>query len=402
LLDDFPSLPLEDLSRADAPTVGLTNYQSSRPKGSKKWSNSLALKLGGGIAAALLVVGLLAFGISTLSGVSDGAGSGITGIPDWAAYFVPENAKLIAYANVDKLRNNNALYQDIAGKPAIPIPVDFPINDINEVFLSGCSFRPGSDEPIIVVRMKTERSLKDLLPESKRNEHTRNFKNVDYVGLGKTSSGKEWVLAKIAESDFCCAPSEEMLTQALERRERKQCATLDKNLQAGLDAVADGNIYASAIGLKEADSSSPIDSVHFGIWLASSVEIQLTLAFQDTGNAESCKKKIDETFAKLKEMPAQQQAAIASLLSAINIRQYGKELNFTAKWANNDLLAFVNKLKESSSQFLGRPVAAPNGAFPSATDRPPAVPPPANQSDTYPGPSSQGPPSLPVPFPVGN
>ena len=313
-------------------------------------------------------------------------GGAINGVPDWAAFFVPENAKVIAYANVDKLLSSASEFQKLTDRGTLPMPGDFVISDVNDVFVAGCSFGPGGDEPMVVLRMKSDRPLKDMLPKALRDSQPKSLKNVEYVGLKTATGGKEMLMAKVGECTFCYAPGEDMLSQALERKERNQRANLDKNLQAVLDAVASGNMYIAGIGLTEAKTPAPINSFSVGVWLTSSIEIQASADFTGANEAEKCKKeikeKIDGSLPTLRMViPAEQMKDIEKLISAIDIRQDGNKLNCRAKWEIKDLVDLAiklkdlaNKLKGGQSPFPGQPGAVPPGAFP----RPPGAGPPAH------------------------
>ena len=311
---------------------------------------SPGLKIGGAVAAAVIVVGLLVWLIVSLLG-----GSG--GIPAWAVYFVPENAKVIAYANVDKLRSSDPAFQNLADKRAMQIPDELPIDDVSEVFLAGCGFAPPNDEPMIVVRMKRDHPLTDMLPKAQRGGQPQNFKNVEYVGLGKSRDGREKVVAKIGDGIFCCAPSEDMLKQALQRKERKERAKLDANLQAGLDAVAGGNVYIAGINVKDGAVPVPVDRFHAGVWVSSSVEIVATVVFSNAADAAKCKQMYDGFVGMAGMFAGDRKKEIDKLISGISIQQDGNELNCKASWATKDLVALANKAKEARGQFPGQPGA---------------------------------------------
>ena len=359
LLDDLPPLPLDGLPQAEGPAVVLTNYKAPQPKkksflaslfgGSKKGSNSFALKLGGGIVAVLVVGGLVWAMVSLLSGGD---------VPAWTSYYVPENAQLIAYANVDELRNSS-LYADIqklVDKRAMQIQGDFDIDDVSEVFLAGTGFG-ANDEPLTVIRMKKDHPLKDLLPKELRERQTQTYRNVEYMGLGRSWDGKEKVLAKTGDCTFCFAPTEDILKQAIQRLDRKERVKLDKNLQAALDAVAGSNLYAAGINLKNPRISA--DMFHVRASITSSVWIEATVVFANVDDATNCKKEIDKSIADLTKalarIPSEQRKEIEPLLSGVRISQDGRELCCDVKWRNEDIVVLVKKAKETRSPFPGMP-----------------------------------------------
>jgi hypothetical protein len=377
LLDDLPPLPLDGLPQAEAPAVVLTNYKPSRPKGAKKWPNSLALKVGGGIVAVLIVAGLIWAVVAMLSG---------GGIPAWAVYYIPENTQWIAYVNLDKLRGSD-LYAQIrkgADKRAMQIEGDVDADDVSEAFVAGAGFGP-ADEPLVVLRTTKDRPLKEFLPKERRDQPTQSFKSIEYAGFGKSADGKERVCAKTGERTYCFAASEDALKQAIQRLDRKERAKLDKNLQAGLDAVAGGNLYAAGINLRNAQMPFAIEMFNTRAWVTSAVQIEATVVFADANDAEKCKKMIDGFLANLTKlstmMPGDQKKELESLLSGVNFSQDGKELRCEAKWNNADVMALVKKAQERS-QLPGQ----------SPPNQPGPVPP-----SQVPGRFGAPPPPVPIP-----
>ena len=218
LLDELPPLPLDNLPQADFPAGVVPNYRPSRPKSwhKKKWPSPFVLKLGGGIVAVLIVGCLLVMGVSSL--LVGGSGSSAS---EWSPYYyIPENAQLVAYANVDELRKSD-IYADVrklVDKQSPQAEDDFDVDGLSEVFLAGCGFGP-NDEPLVVLRMKTDRSLKDTLPKARRQQPTKSFQGAEYLVLRGSHDGEERVFAKTGDRTFCLAPSEDMLKQAVERVE---------------------------------------------------------------------------------------------------------------------------------------------------------------------------------------
>jgi hypothetical protein len=379
LLDDLPPLPLENFSQAEGPGVVLSNYKPSRSKGSKRGSRSFALKLGGGIAAGLVVCGLLAWLISSItSGGGGGAGAGGGDDPNWFLYYIPENAQVVAYVNVDELRNSS-LYADIQkffNKQEMQIQDDIGVDDISDVFVAGAAMS-SDEEPLAVVRMKKDYPLKDLLPKPLREQQAQNYMNVEYVKLG-SMHGKEMVLAKTGNRTFCYSPGEDLLKRAIERIGRKERTKLDNNLQAALDSVVGGKLYFATSNQKmpQTPFGGPfaIDQFYTRVSATSSVQIEATLVFAKAEDATNCKKIIDGLFSMVAMMPSERKKEIEPLLAGLKINLDGKKLLCEMKWSNEDILVLVKKAKETSGRFPGQSPAIPPGTFPGQPGIPPHFP----------------------------
>jgi hypothetical protein len=384
LLDELPPMSMDNLPQAGTPSVLASNYRPSRAKGPRKSLSALWLLLGGGVVGVLIVACLLVFMMSN-SGGSGGTGKGASApsVAPWSPYdYIPENARMIAYVDVDELRKSE-LYAEVrklVGAQSQQVPGDFDPDDLSEVFLAGSGFG-ANDEPLVSLRMNKDRSLKDLLPTDRRAEPTKSYQNIEYAAAGKSAGGKERFLAKTGDRAFCGAPTEEMLKQTIERLARKERAKLAPNLQSALDAVAGSRLYVAGIAVKDPRMPFTIDRFFGRAFVTSSVRIELTVVFADATQAATCKKKIDEMLAGLRMMsvmmPADKKKVLESILSALNIQPNGAELRCEGTWQNQDILAFMKMAKESGGMVPMPPGASPGmmppGAFPGG---PPGGPPP--------------------------
>ena len=364
---DTPSSLFDELPQTEFPAVVLTNYKAPQRKGKSALatikSNSLALKLGGAIAAVLVVACLLVMLIIHLVGsgsagsaASVGGSAGGSGVPEWASCYIPENAQLIAYVNLDQLRSSEVVAEisKLANNQPMPIGGGFSISDISEAFVARCGFGP-NDQPLAVIRTKTDRPLKDLLPIERRGQPTLNFMNVEYVEGGKTPAGKE-MLAKTGDRTFCIAPTEDMLKGVIGRLGRKERAKLDARLQTALDAVAGGNLYVAGINLKNDQIPFAIEMFHARVSATSSVQVEATADVADANGAQFYKTQIDQQLAKISMMAsATKRPEFQALVSAVKVRQNGKELSCEATWQNQDIMALVNLAKASPNMFPGAP-----------------------------------------------
>ena len=352
-LSDLPSSLFDELPQADVAPVVLTNYKAPRPKGKSFLAkNAFALKLGGGIVAVLIVGCLLVMlVVSLLNG---------GGIPDWATYYIPENAQLIAYVNLDNVHKSD-LYPEISklvDKRAMQLEGDFGIEDVSEAFLAGSGFGP-NDEPLAVIRTKTDLSLKDFLPKDRREQPTRSFRSIEYAGLGSSFGREEKMVAKTGDRTFCFAPNEDALKQAIGRLDRKERVKLDQNLQTVVDAVAGGDLYFAGIHCSNAQMPFPVEMFHVRASVASSVQAKATVVFADPDHAKKCKEMIDAVIDRARTtVPPEHKQEIEPLLSGVSTRQYGKELRCEMNWRNQDIMVLmflVSKAKEQQSAFPGPP-----------------------------------------------
>jgi hypothetical protein len=363
-LPDLSSSLFDDLPPTEAPAAVLTNYKAPRPKGKSFLAkNAFVLKLGGGIAAVLIVGCLLVMWIVSLLGGG--------GIPDWAVCYVPENAQLIAYFNVDSLRNSDlfAEIQKLVDKRAMQLDGDLSAADVSEVFLVGSGFGP-NDEPLAVIRTKKDWSLHDFLPKDRREQPTQSFRSIQYVGSQNTFSRQEKVVAKTGDCTFCVAPNEDVLKQAIERLDRKEHVKLDKNLQTAVNAVAGSALYIAGIHFSNAQMPFPVEMFHVRASVGSSVQAKVTVVFADPEHAKTCKSMIDDGINKTRAMvPPDRKKDIEPLLSGVSARQYGKELRCEVNWRTQDIMVLVKAAKQQQGAFPGQPGGG--APFPGAGGPPP-------------------------------
>jgi hypothetical protein len=294
--------------------------------------------LGGGIVAALIIAYLF---LSVVSRLFSGGG-----VPAWASYYIPEESFAVVYVNVDDLRKNelfSEMEKFIRGKVLRQeFGFEFDMNDISELLIAG------DDNPLFVIRMKTDCSLKSFLPKEQRNQPFKSIKEVEYVELGR---GK--VLAKTEARAFCLAPKEDVLKNAVGRLERKERAKLDKKLQAGLDAVA-GNVFIAGVRMNKGhDMPFDFEEFHASAWVkSSSIQVEATSVFANAKDAENVKKMAEGALAKSNsDMPPEMKKELEPLISAVKIRQSGNYVYWNAKWNNADLVAVTNKFKKEFSHF---------------------------------------------------
>lgn len=394
LFDELPPMSTDNVPQAGGPSVLASNYRPSRAKGSHKSRNVLFLLLGGGIAAVLVVVGLVVFLTSSSGGSSGGAGkvASVPSAPPWSAYdYIPENANKVAYVNFDELRKSE-LYADpnirkFVDEQLRQLKSELTADDIGEFVAAGLG-SGSNDETIVSLRTRQDRPLKDLLPNDRRAEATKTHQNVEYAAAGKSAGGKGGFLAKTGERAYCGAPTEELLKRTIERLARRERAKLAPNLQSALNSVAGSPLYLA--GITAEDPRMPfaakykVDRFFGRVSLTSSVRIDLTVVFADANQATECKKQIDQGIGMLRMVssmaPADKKKVFEAIISAINIRLNGSEMNCEATWQNQDILAFVKMAKEGG------------GMMPMAPGMPPAGMPPGAPGGMPPGGFPMGPP----------
>jgi hypothetical protein len=381
LLDDLPPLPLDNLPQSQEPGVVLSNYTPARAKRAKKWASSSALKLGGGIAAGLVVCGLLVWLISSMlsggGGGSSAASPSSGDDPNWALYYIPENAQVVAYINFDELRRSS-FYPDLQklfNSGAMQMG-EIGMDNISDIFIAGAKVS-SNEEPLVVVRMRKDCALKDLQPKHLPAPQTENFKNTEYMKM-RSRPGAEMLLAKMSDRTFCFAPGEDMLKQAIERVGRKERTKLDNNLQAALDSVASSNLYFATCNEKipQTPMGGPfaVDQVSLRGSTTSSLQIEATVVFAKVEDAANCKKVIDGFLSMIAMMPSERKKEIEPLLAGLKINQDGKQLRCEVNWKNEDLVALVKKAGAGAFPFPGQPGAVPPGMMPGQPGMPPPAP----------------------------
>lgn len=287
-----------------------------------------AMAVGG--VGGVLIAGYLLFAVLVPALFGGG------GVPKWAFYCIPEDAKVVGYIDMDKVRESELLS---GVEELIPGPMkqqyggsDFDFEDVSEVFAAG-----DEEDMVAVVRMQEDCSLKSLLPKELRDRiQPKSYKDVEYISAGRG------VMAKTADRTFCFASNENLLKDAISRLDRKERAEIDKNLQVGLNAVSGGDIYFVATSLGGDELPFQFEAFHSQAWLGSSLQVQTTWVFEESDDAEKAKKMVDGFFAMADEAPA----PIKTLLEAVTISQKGKYLYGNAKWKIKDikdLLADANK-----------------------------------------------------------
>jgi hypothetical protein len=341
-LPDLSSLPMDDFGQAGLPAAAPANFTAPRPKKNK--FNPAKLKLVGGLAAVLIVATLLVLLIVNLVG---GSGSGV---PNWATYFIPEDAQMIAYVNVDKIRGSDlfADVRDAMNKQVSQMGANFTPDDVSELVIVGQSVGWGQ-KPLTISRWKKDYALRDVLPKDGLDQSIQTYKGIEYVSLKKSPFESGGLIAKTGDRTFCIAPNEDSLKKTIERLDRKQEAKLDKNLQSALDSV--GGCHAYVVGLKTQSAAAPVpfEVFYARAWLTSSLQVELTAVCTDAAIAKKGKAEIDQGLSRGIELFGKTNKDLASLLSAISVRQNGKKLCVEAKWQNKDLMA----LKNSGMPFPG-------------------------------------------------
>ncbi len=354
LLDELPPLPSDNFSDAEFPAVVGPSYSPLRSKSShkKKWPSSFVLKLGGGVAVALVVVFLLVLLVMNLS----------FGGSDWPPYyFIPENTQFVAYVNLDDLRNSD-VYPEIRKqleKQSPQFEGNVGPDDVSEIFIADSS-AGRKDNSVAVIRLKRDRPLSDLLPKALRDQRqqqqTKTYRNVEYAVLNRPFGTPPMVFAKTGERTFCVVPGEEMLKAALDRRERKERAKLDANLQAAISSLSGSSLYVAGVNLANPNVPFTVKWFSGRVSVGSSFRLALTAGFDNPNEAADCKKAIDGFISMMTSMtPPEKKKEIEPILSPIKISQNGNELRCEATWRNSDVLNMLKKAQNSRGAFSRPP-----------------------------------------------
>lgn len=340
-LPDLSSLPMDDFGQSGLPAAAPANFTAPRPKKTK--FNPAKLKLVGGLAAVLIVATVLVLLVVNLLG-------GSSAIPSWATYFIPEDAQMIGYVNVDKIRGSD-LFADLReamNKQVSQMGANFTPDDVSELVVVAQSVGVGQ-QPLTISRWKKDYALRDVLPKDRLDQSIQTYKGIEYVSLKRSPFESGGLIAKTGDRTFCIAPNEDLLKKTIERLDRKQEAKLDKNLQSALDSV--GGCHAYVVGLKTQSAAAPVpfEVFYARAWLTSSLQVELTAVCTNAAIAKNGKAEIDQGLSRGIELFGKTNKDLASLLSAISVRQNGKKLCVEAKWKNKDLMA----LKNSGMPFPG-------------------------------------------------
>ncbi len=329
----LPSLLDELLAAEESPPTGSGSPVSLAPLPPRSQKSHVMLY--GGIAVgAVALVGLIVILVLTLGGGGRLGGSAapnaalaqVDGPLGWASWCIPPNAKVVAFANVEKVARSDVsrLVKSLAAKGGpraglLPFPGEFPgmsrsapfdpaqfttaIESITEVRLAVTD----DGSPILVVRTKEDMPLEravvtalGLAREKQTPPSTppepKTAGTVAYLPLG-TGSGLSFC-AKIAPGTFCLTHREQDLQDAIARMERKEVPPLDEVLRQAWGR-AKGDVVVAMLKPKESGPAVPAppgwkatsgvppipDWVSAGITTDSSLGVQATLGFPSEAEA---------------------------------------------------------------------------------------------------------------------
>ena len=141
-----------------------------------------------------------------------------------------------------------------------------------------------------------------------------------------------------------------------------------------LDAVSGSSNYFAGINVKVPIPLVPlaIDRLYVRLSVTSSVRIEATMVFATADQAEKFKGLIDMVKGTIPLMPSDKKKLLDPIISALNIRQNGSQLDCDATWQSSDILALVKAAKENPGGFS--PAGAPHGPFGGPPGGPPARP----------------------------
>lgn|GEM_PF-6552697 len=273
----------------------------------RRWVRPALIGAGAGVAVAALVFIVMvvarAFqggGVSQATGSSGLAGNGL---PTWAAFCVPPEAKAVGYVNIDKIRQSAAMqaFERLVPKTRQPVNLRARITPLKDALFVG-----GPQASVVVLRTRDDLSLETIAatltaaespPGSGDTPPISSHAGTSYV---RFSGG---YVAKLASCTYCLSDRESELKQALDRSQRSEAPPLSAELREALKNIPSGDHFLAVVaeGLPEDALSArmmgalPRDADFRWIAAAGYVDssIRGTVAVEFKGSEQPAKLKAD-------------------------------------------------------------------------------------------------------------
>jgi len=286
------------------------------------------LLIGGGVVAGLVVLYLL------VRLMMPG------GLPRWTRYYIPDDAKGLAYIDLDELRDS-PFSEDVetltGGLLGFIGSLDLDQEDIREIFAVA------SEEGQLIVALRTEEDadLEDVVEKMKGDAET--FKDREYARSGVGPTFLPYV-AKTDKRTFCLAATEEAMKDLLRQLDRGEKAELDEDLERALHYVSGKDHYFAAV-----DVNSEMAAVAGAISVGSSVKAKGIAIFKKERDAEEAHEdameeledEIDRKEEALEDADGKEAERIESelhLLHGISLSRSGDSMRFSGKWDSDVLI----------------------------------------------------------------
>lgn len=318
----------------------------------------------GGVVAVILVVVLILVLSGGGSGGSGGPGIGgssgdslaSNGLPTWAAYCVPPDARLVVYCNADKVRQSELfrLLERLGTKFNPAGMKDFPRSEIEKLKDVYVAASARGDHFVIVIRTKDDTSSTDAIFLEKGKPGTVTKKTNDGMEYSSSPSG---CAAKTGPYTFCFSRREEDVQAALARFQRKEALPLPNELREAMqksrgDVIAAATDIPSFIptgGLGGPKGEQPV-SAGVGLYLDSNVRVEAAVTFASSAQAANVKQQFDQAMSQLDKMagmaPPQERAKVDKMLKmirAVRMSQSGSTLQVSGSWNVRDIEELVNQ-----------------------------------------------------------
>jgi hypothetical protein len=280
------------------------------------------------IAGAVLVVCLLGGGLYLLmrGGITGGGASA-----DWLK-FMPQNSEMIVHVDVQKVRASGILEKLKQFNPAIDEQIQqglrgtsLRLEDIDTVSVGG-SFQAGENF-VAVVRMNRSVSEAEMRSAKSTRQETVGPYTLHYEG--------RYAGARI--DDHTIVSGTPRLVEAVIARNGPARLSSLQSAVDDADFSSDFTMVMTVAGLPGMNRTVPgapvdpsqIESVALSADLGSSIELEASVYFKDSGTASDIKDKIDQQMSMMKAMmgnlPPQAQE-FQSVLDSLSISRSGRRL----------------------------------------------------------------------------
>lgn len=362
-----PQPAMDALGPAEAP-LGLPPYLYRRRR--RQWVRPALIGAGASAAVAVLVlvVIVVARAFQRGSAVSQATGDSTmadNGLPTWAAFCVPPEAKAVGYVNIDKVRQSAAMetLERLAKQARKSVNLRAQLTPLKELFFVG-----GPQASVAVLRTRDDLSLETIpvtltAAESPQGSGATpplsTHAGVSYVKF------RDGYIAKLASCTYCASDRESELKQALERHQRGEAPPLSAELREALKNIPPGDHFLAMVpkGLQ----GGPLPPQMLGTaaqetdfrWLAAAGSIDSsirgTVAVEFKASDQPAKLKADfdksqkELAARADSVPPQMRQTVQKLLEllqGVQANQSGTRLTVTFQWSV--------KTMEELGQLVGR------------------------------------------------
>lgn len=315
------------------------------------------------VVLVVIVVARAFQGGATVSQATGGSAAASNGLPAWAAFCPPAQAKALAYVNIDKVRQSailgilERLAKQRSGKS---FNLQAQLTPLKDAFFVG-----GPQASVVVLRTRDDLSLETISavlsasdsPQGAGSPTTlSSHAGISYVRF------RDGYIAKLASCTYCASDHEGELKQAIDRHRRGEAPPLDAALAEAFKNIPSGDHFLAMIpeqptrNIGNPAVSAAMDFAKEVRWMTaaayvdSSIRGTLAMEFHSSEHAAKVKAQFDKTqkdlAAQLSQMPPQIRKPMqmaADLLNQTHMSQSGQRLKVTIDWQG---AALANLMKD--------------------------------------------------------